>query len=592
LKKTILILFLIFIFIGCTTTPDKTYRVPSFDETTIQNIQNLISEGSPLKAVQDISSLKRINKSISKKTLDELFKDALEVMERQFHEAVENKDFSRAYAIYKASIVLGEEERFKYWSEGRFYKERAEKYYDEGKAIAALTEFSKAIDYGYPAEEDLIRFGHIAVDEMNRSTLEKITNELKKRSIEVPQEFEEFLSREISPKDMIKGTVTVWVNRGLRVERGVGFPDRVIGSGFFIDKRGYILTNYHVIQSEVDPEYEGYSRLYIRLSKYSEERIPATVIGYDKIFDVALLKAEVNPEYVFSIYEKENFSPGEKIYAIGSPVGLGSTITSGILSATGRRFLQMGDTIQVDVPINPGSSGGPLLNERGQLVGIVFAGVEAYEGINFAIPSHWINDILTKLYKGGQVIHPWLGTAIKETDKGLEVLYNLPGEPAYMAGLKQGDVITRINDKSYTKIRDVQQLLISLEIDTIVEIEWIRDGVKQRGYFSLGERPFRPIDVALERDRRDNLILPLFGMKIEKVDSSLFKNNYVVRKVYKGTVADETDVSINDPLTIQNWQVDKKERIAMLQVHIKKRKAGFMESVIQMAAYLEVDFFI
>ena len=79
---------------------------------------------------------------------------------------------------------------------------------------------------------------------------------------------------------MIKGTVTVWVDRGLRIENGVGYADRVIGSGFFIDPRGYFITNYHVIQSEVDPKYEGYSRLYIKLPGDSDTRVPAKVIGW------------------------------------------------------------------------------------------------------------------------------------------------------------------------------------------------------------------------------------------------------------------------------------------------------------------------
>ena len=81
---------------------------------------------------------------------------------------------------------------------------------------------------------------------------------------------------------MISGTVTIWVDRGIRLERGIGYPDRVIGSGFYIDRRGYILTNYHVIYSEVDAEYEGFSRLYIKYDK-NEEKIPATVVGWDKL---------------------------------------------------------------------------------------------------------------------------------------------------------------------------------------------------------------------------------------------------------------------------------------------------------------------
>ena len=180
----------------------------------------------------------------------------------------------------------------------------------------------------------------------------------------------------ISPSTMLKGTVSILVNKGIRIEKGVGYPDRDIGSGFFIDKRGYVLTNYHVVQSEVNPEYEGFSRLYIRLPESENERIPAQVVGWDSVLDLALLKTQVEPDYVFPILSKSYCQPGDRIFAIGSPGGLSSTVTSGIVSASGRRFLQIGSSLQVDVPINPGNSGGPLLNEDGSLIGVVFAGIE------------------------------------------------------------------------------------------------------------------------------------------------------------------------------------------------------------------------
>ena len=238
--------------------------------------------------------------------------------------------------------------------------------------------------------------------------------------------------------DMLEGTVTIWVNRGIRIEKGVGYPDRVIGSGFFIDARGYLLTNYHVIESEVDPKYEGYSRLFIRFNESTGEKIPAKVVGYDTVFDLALLKAETPARYSFGGSAGLRVSPGDKVFAIGSPAGLEKTITSGIVSATGRRFLEMGDAIQVDVPLNPGNSGGPLLSEGGDLIGIVFAGLEQFEGLNFAVPYVWIEHALPLLFKGGEAVHPWMGAALAETEKGLEVVYTLPGEPGRPCGPRAG----------------------------------------------------------------------------------------------------------------------------------------------------------
>ncbi len=111
---------------------------------------------------------------------------------------------------------------------------------------------------------------------------------------------------------MLKGTATIWVNRGVKIEKGVGYPDRVIGSGFFIDPRGYLLTNHHVIASEVDPAYEGFSRLFLRLSDDPTARIPAKVVGWDPVLDLALVKVEIVPGYVFSGSSSVAVEPGDR----------------------------------------------------------------------------------------------------------------------------------------------------------------------------------------------------------------------------------------------------------------------------------------
>ncbi|MFW5769501.1 MAG: S1C family serine protease, partial [Spirochaetota bacterium] len=358
------------------------------------------------------------------------------------------------------------------------------------------------------------------------------------------------------------------------------------------DRRGYILTNYHVVSSEIDPEYEGFSRLYIRLPGRSEEKVPAKVVGFDRIFDIALLKAEITPEYVFSLNDTEEFVPGERILAMGSPGGLESTITSGIISAVGRRFLQLGDAMQVDVPINPGNSGGPLLNDDGQLVGVIFAGLEQFEGINFAIPAHWVNMILPKLYEGGEVVHPWLGLAVQERKGELETMYTLPGEPAQRVGIREGEPLVTVNGIEFDSIRDIQEYILQFPPDTLVEVEWGSEDNGGKELAFLKERPFRPMDLALKRDRKDRLLLPLFGMGLKETDSVFWKPNYTVEKVYRGSIADETGLSESDPVSIQRFFIEEEYRVAVLQMYVMKRKAGFLEKAIQLAAYLEIDYFI
>jgi S1-C subfamily serine protease len=413
--------------------------------------------------------------------------------------------------------------------------------------------------------------------------------------IPVGEELRESLLEVVPPSEMMKGTSTIWVDKGIRIEKGIGYPDRVMGSGFFVEKEGYILTNYHVVASEVDPEYEGDSRLYIRLPGLADEKIPAKVVGWDRIFDLALLKVEVEPGFVFRAIGDISATPGQKVFVIGSPVDpfLENTITSGIISAVGRRrLLQMGDVLQVDAPVNPGNSGGPLINERGELVGVVFAGYQPFEGLNFAIPVHWVSKMLPRLFEGEEVKHPWLGAAMVEDGKQLEITYIVPGESAEKGGLESGDIVTAVNGRSFTSIKDLQSYILDLPEDALTRVEWARGEKKYVGLFSLSKRPYSPIELALQRDTKLNVLVPLFGLKVKEVGSFLWEKSYVVERVIKGSVADNASISPNDPLNLQGWRVDEENRLVMLQVFVKKKKAGFLESILQLIAYMEPDSFL
>ena len=460
-----------------------------------------------------------------------------------------------------------------------------------GDTILGLLTRLRVLALADPAENDYQAALADATTMGNRAVVRSLASAMKERGFAVPASAD--VESVPSFPRMISGTVTILVDRGIKVEKGVGFPDRVIGSGFFIDKRGYILTNHHVIESEVDPKYKGYSRLFVRLSESpAGERIPAKVVGYDKAFDLALIKTEITPDYVFGGWSGQTLTPGDRIFAIGSPAGLEKTITSGIISAMGRRLLQVGDSMQVDVPLNPGNSGGPLLDEKGDVIGIVFAGMQQFPGLNFAVPYNWVEKALPALFKGGAAVHPWLGMAVAETEKGLEVIYTVPDEPAAQAGIAAGDIIESLNGKPFKKLGDIQEEVLRHSPPSLISLTLRRGTASQNVLLCLSARPDQPIEIALKRDSRDNVLYPLFGMKLENVGSFLWKGDYIVRRVTQGSIADESGISPDDPLTILDWQVDTDKGYALLQVVIKKKRAGFLESAIQIAAYLETDNFI
>jgi S1-C subfamily serine protease len=488
--------------------------------------------------------------------VDTLYADAETKTRAEFDTAVSKGDWSGALVLYRSLDALSVPPAD--WTADKINANRVKAWKEEGNTILA----------------DL--------DSVVRSTPED----------EAPS------SRVVA--QMIQGTVTVWVDRGLRVEAGVGYADRVIGSAFFIDPRGYLITNCHVIDSEVNPKYEGYSRLFIKMPNDPDTRIPAKVIGWDPVLDLALVKTEITPPAVFKLGSSEDLKVGNKIYAIGSPVGLEQTLTSGIVSAQKRRLLSLGDVLQIDAPINHGNSGGPIVDEAGRVQAVVFAGIEPYEGLNFAIPVEYLRIILPALYAGGKVTHPWLGaygkTAVlpgSPANAGVTLVYAVPGSPCELAGIAQGTVITEMNGKPVHTLEELQSLLIRESPKTIIKLTGLTGvssgqekttPVTKSWFVQLAERPEVPGKVIFDRDIESRALLPIAGFNLERVGST---RKYVVKSVVRGSVADESGFSEQDVLEIRDVNIDEKNEAVAVQLYTKRRKSGYLDSFIGFQASLD-----
>jgi serine protease Do len=580
------------LIVSCATAPQGPAPAP-LPAVRLKELQELYTAGSYLQTIGAIDAIRRQRVDLAASDLDSLEAKAIESLSAALKKAVESKSYDEALRLLDSAQSLGKPEIAGSVNRKSLLERLAASQDSSGDKVLALLTRIRILSAGEPAEGDFDAALTAAEALDNRAAIRSLAAAMKPRGFPLPAAAAALVTTGPSFPRMISGTVTIMVNRGIKVENGVGYPDRVIGSGFFIDKRGYILTNHHVIESEVDPKYEGYSRLYIRLSESpAGERIPAKVVGYDKIFDLALIKAEVTPEYTFSGSFDQVVAPGDRIFAIGSPAGLEKTITAGIISAMGRRLLQVGDSLQVDVPLNPGNSGGPLLDEKGDLIGVCFAGFQQFTGLNFAIPYTWVEKALPALYRGGQAVHSWLGVAVAETDKGLEVVYTVPNEPAALAGLRTGDILESVDGVSYTKLQDAQEAILRHTPPSLVQMTVRRGESRIQALVCLAQRPDSPIEVSLKRDARDNVLYPLFGMQLEKTGSFFWRDNYIVKRVTRGSVADESGISVDDPLSIQDWRVDADKGYALLQIVIKKKRAGFIESAIQIASYLDKENFM
>ena len=479
----------------------------------------------------------------------------------------------------------------------------AEAVFGKGLTAPALALYIDSLDAGRAKDpslgtEEISRWTARALSARDRSSLAILAALEQAHGIPPAKGVAYFLASKDSIAAMRKGVVTIDIDRGIKIVQGYGVPDRVLGSGFYIDKGGYLITNYHVISSEVDPKYRGFSRMTVRPPDAPEVRLPAKVIGWDRLLDLALVKVSTTPEYVFSLARNTALSPGENILTIGSPAGLENTVTSGIVSAVGRHLLAIGDVFQLDAALNPGNSGGPVIDNEGKVEGVAFAGLPQFQGLNFAIPSAWLLRILPALFRGGEVKQAWLGLALAEDrspsaeSKGdrLEVTYR---HPTMAPGIEQGDFLDSIDGNKLDKLTEAQALLLSLAPKSLALVTI--DGPKgsRSLILFLGERPYAPIESAITMDRKDKLFPVLYGMTVSRLPGGMFgPAAYTITKIWPGSIADESGLSVNDPFDLRNFYVDDSLRAVFIQIQVKKRKAGFLESIIQLAATMDDPSFI
>ena len=396
--------------------------------------------------------------------------------------------------------------------------------------------------------------------------------------------------------ECMKASVTVWVDRGVTVKNGAGYADVIIGSGFFIDERGYIVTNHHVIDSMVNPKYEGYARLYIKLPEDNLTKIPAKVVGYDSLLDLALLKVEIEPEFVLNLGSSSDLEIGDKISAIGTPVGLEGTLTSGIISSFDRKLLALGNVFQIDAAVNSGNSGGPLIDKNLKVQAIVYAGILQLQGLNFAIPVEYLKQELPYLYGRGEIVHSWIGcfgnTKREGTKKtGLEVQYVLSGGSAFLSGLTAGDVITSLDGKTVSSLDDFNFMMMALETETIVECKYISaDGQEKSCLVYLDKRPENPSVTVYQSDLITSSFVPLFGMKLIP-SSTTNRKSYTIEKIIPGSSADDMSFSENDTVTIADVTVNEKNKIIITTLSTRRKKKAFLDVVMSLGTSFDSPYY-
>lgn len=284
---------------------------------------------------------------------------------------------------------------------------------------------------------------------------------------------------------------------GQRGQRGPQRPRGGLGSGFFIDAAGHIVTNNHVIA--------GADKIVVTMK--NGDKLDAKLIGADSRTDLALLKVDGDKPFPYVAFgDSDKAEVGDWIVAVGNPFGLDHTVTTGIVSARGRSIGAgpYDDFLQIDAPINKGNSGGPAFNLSGEVVGVntaIFSPTGGSVGIGFAIPSNLAKGVISQLKSGGAVKRGWLGVAIQTvTDdiasgvgmkkaEGAIVSNVTDGGPAAKAGLRVGDVIVEVNGERIEEMPELPRVIAAIPPDQNADVVVWRDGRERKIAVKLGSLP-------------------------------------------------------------------------------------------------------
>lgn len=332
------------------------------------------------------------------------------------------------------------------------------------------------------------------------------------------------------------------------------FKQQSLGSGFVIDRKGYIVTNNHVIDDA--------DQIKVRLS--NEKEFDAEVIGRDPKTDLALIKIAPSKDLTpLEMGNSDKLKVGTWVVAIGSPFGLEQTVTAGIVSAKGR-VIGSGpydDFIQTDASINPGNSGGPLFNMDGEVVGINTAIVASGQGIGFAIPINLASGIIEQLKESGKVTRAWLGVGIQDLTPELAEYYGLnqqkgvlvtkvyEGNPAAEAGIRANDVIVSVNGKEVGSSRELSRVIAESPIGQKTAIRLLRNGKEKMIDVKLKQREDEDTRLEQSGESRSRMGLDLREMNPEIAKRLGFEENekgLLVTAVQAGGKADQAGIQQGD----------------------------------------------
>ena len=345
-------------------------------------------------------------------------------------------------------------------------------------------------------------------------------------------------------------------------------PQHGMGSGMILDKKGHILTNHHVVDN-VDE---------IKVQLADKRTFEAEVVGHDDRSDIAIIRIKGQvPEDLptVDLGDSDAAAAGDLVMAIGAPFGLAQTVTTGIISAKGRNNMGITDYedfLQTDAPINPGNSGGPLVNMRGEVIGMntaIATSVGQFSGVSFAIPVNMVRSVMPVLLKGGKVQRGLLGIVIQDVTKELARHFRLsdekgalvsqvsPGSAAEKAGIKIGDVVVRYDGKRVEDSTLLRNQVAATEPGTAVDVVVMRNGKEHTVKATVGN--LESVRTEEEAAAGGGELLSKFGLKVQPLTPDLAKQfgyekeeGVLISDVADGSTAAMAGIQVGDLISAVN----------------------------------------
>jgi len=370
------------------------------------------------------------------------------------------------------------------------------------------------------------------------------------------------------------------------------WKEKSLGSGVIVSPDGYIVTNNHVVEKADE----------IRVTLIDKRTFKGRVVGADPKTDIAIVKIDSSNLVTLLWGDSDKLKVGEFVLAIGSPYGLSNTVTMGIISAVGRANVGIADYedfIQTDAAINPGNSGGPLVNIKGELIGIntaIFSRTGGYQGIGFAVPSNMVRLVMEQLIQKGRVTRGWIGVTIQDLTPELSQKFGIKGtngalisdvakgSPAQKAGLMRDDIILEINNKQVKDVNGLRNLIAQSKAGEKLNLRIFRAGREYNVLVTVVELPREVAEPIPEKMMDESNSEALVGLSVMDLNKEIVRQlglnkdekGVIVVRVEPGSPADEAEIKKGDIIK----EINRKEIKSIDDYYEESMKLRKNESVL------------